>query len=189
MKSKLRVLIENNTKGIANYGLHFAIAGVFVLYIFIQFGKNIISYKLWNVFKNEIRFLEAESSSEPEDKDSQIILASLLLEVSGVDNDYSEQEIRIASRILEQNFQINNKQAEEVLKKATYFRNEKFTIDQFLNKNYSAEEKQQLFSSIWQIMNADQKITFKENNLAIKFQKRLELPRKLAEEVKSQDRL
>lgn len=185
-EKQLQTLIKDNVGGVADYSLTFAIAGIAIVYLSIQFGMDFISDKLWNVFKDEVIFQEAESSVNTVDENSKVALAVLLLQVSGADQEYSDQEIKVSYQILEHNFSIKDQEAKEILKKANHLRNDKFIIDQLLSQNFTIEEKQQLFSSVWQIIAADKKITKPENGFALKLKKRLELPSKLVEDVKSQ---
>lgn len=143
--------------------------------------------KILSFFKNEAISLDIDNSGSPSNQDIQIAVAILLLEASGIDNDYAPEEIKTAYKILENHFKLNNEEAEAILEQADTFRGEKEKINQFvkqLNQSFSVKQRQVVFALIWKIICSDNKVTKEEARISAQFQTRLQLSDEEAGEAK-----
>ncbi len=110
--------------------------------------------------------------------DIRIASCALLLEMSQIDDEFSDSERDRIMSILKKNFQISDEHAEALLKASKEGLDGSIDLWRFtnlINKNYSPEEKFGLIEIIWKVAYADGKLDKHEDYLVHKLAQLLRL--------------
>jgi uncharacterized tellurite resistance protein B-like protein len=111
----------------------------------------------------------------------QVATCALLLEVANSDDEFSEIERENIVRILEENFRLSDKYAQELIDLAEKERKERIDLWGFtrlINENYSLEEKIKVIELVWKVIYADGKLDQYEDHLVHTLSKLLKLEHK-----------
>ena len=106
-----------------------------------------------------------ESSSK---KNTEIALCALLLEVANCDDKFSEDEKKLITDIVKDKFNLEQEEADELIKTAEQERNRSIDLWHFtklINDNYSNEEKFELMEMLWGVVFADSVLDQHEDHI------------------------
>jgi uncharacterized tellurite resistance protein B-like protein len=123
---------------------------------------------------------EKSIDEEGDDKALRIQLATcvLLLEVAHSDDNFSMEEGDHILEILKEEFQLSEKYAGELMMLAHEERQESIDLWRFTNtidNNYSIEEKERVMETLWKVIVADDMLHPREEYLARRLAKLLNL--------------
>ncbi|MBW2124060.1 MAG: TerB family tellurite resistance protein [Deltaproteobacteria bacterium] len=112
------------------------------------------------------------------DRDIRIATCALLLEMAGVDGEFSPDERERIMSILKRDFQMPDEYAAELLEATSERLRDSIDIWQFtnlINENYSREEKIRIIEMVWKIIYTDGKLDSHEDYLVHKLANLLQL--------------
>ena len=132
-------------------------------------------------FFNNNASLKAGDDSKSRERGIEVAACALLVEMAGIDNEFSETEKKGIISILAEEFGLADKMAEEVMELAGEQLKESVDVWQFtslINKNYSPAEKIQLIELVWKVVYADGHLDKHEDYLVKKLSRMLNLSHK-----------
>ena len=113
--------------------------------------------------------------------DIQIATCALLLEMATIDGEFNASEKERIISILKMNYSLSDEDAtvlieaaDEELKKSI----DMWQFTNFINQNYSKDEKKQVIETVWQVIYADGRLDKHEDYLVHKLAKLLRLSHK-----------
>ncbi len=120
-------------------------------------------------------------TQEPESEQIGVELASaaLLMEIIHADYSCSDEETASAKKSLKKAFSLNEQQLENILAKAKQLHCDAVSIHPFveaINKDFDAEKKYRLVSSLWQVAFADGELDRFEQHFIRKIAELLYVP-------------
>ncbi|MDT8317497.1 MAG: TerB family tellurite resistance protein [bacterium] len=136
--------------------------------------------KIKDFFNNNVS-LKGPGDSKIKGNRIEVAACALLLEMASIDNEFSEAERKGIISILEKEFGLADKMAEEVMELASQGLKESVDVWQFtslINKNYSPAEKIQLIELVWRVIYADGNLDKHEDYLVKKLSRMLNLRHK-----------
>ena len=111
----------------------------------------------------------------------RVATCALLLEMANIDDEFNEAEKNNIVNVLKSDFSLPDEDAEELLEISRKELDDsldlwKFT--NFINENYSSEEKIKVIETVWKVVYADGKLDMHEDYLVHKLSKLLKLSHK-----------
>ena len=121
----------------------------------------------------------AEASRQHPEHALRLAVAALLLEMSRMDEEVSEEERLAVEREVREQFGLSGDESEALLKLADAEREEAVDYFQFtrlINDHYSAEEKERVVETLWRIAFADGRLDRYEEHLVRRLAELLYVP-------------
>jgi len=139
-------------------------------------------------FKGEDSSLQIDNTGQTTEQDLVVAVAVLLLEMAGQDEDYAPEETKTIFRALQEQFNIDQEYALELLEIADSMReNAGGAIDGFIekvNQHFTARQRQTVLAMIWKIVFADGEVDKFEIKFAHQMKYRLKLSDEQADQAK-----
>lgn len=132
-------------------------------------------------FFNNNASLKAGADSKGGKSGIEVAACALLVEIAGIDKEFSETERKGIISILEEEFGLEDEMAMEVIELAGEELKDSVDLWQFtslINKNYSPDEKMQLIELVWKVVYADGHLDKHEDYLVKKLSRMLNLSHK-----------
>lgn len=120
--------------------------------------------KLTRIFRSA----RQEQHSKQEDKQLELAVTILLVEVMHADHNLDVQEAELIKSLLQQHFNIDAKQAAELIHKAESKVNQVVSLQEytrFLNKTLDYQKKVCLIENMWHVVFADGQVDKYEEHL------------------------
>ena len=133
--------------------------------------------KLQNFFNQHLR--ETEQNIIPLEHRLQLACAALMIEMIHVDEQVTEQEDTKIRALLEEKFDLNETEIEELIELAHTEKHEATDYHAFtslLNKHYSQQQKIKLIEDLWLLAYADQELDKYEEHLLRRLAELLHVP-------------
>ena len=124
---------------------------------------------------------ESEKSTKVDSKSVSIAACALLLEMAYADSEFTEHEKTNIISILEEEYELDDDDARELITIADQERKESLDLWQFtnlINQNYSHEDKIRVVETLWHVIYADGKVDKHEEYLMRKLTFLLDLEHK-----------
>ena len=124
---------------------------------------------------------------EEKSHDIRIATCALFLEMSNIDDEFSEGEKERILNILKRDYQLSDEHATELMEVSNGELKGSIDLWQFtnlINKNYSLEEKLEVIETVWSIAYTDGELDKHEDYLVHKLAKLLRLTHKQLIEAK-----
>jgi len=127
------------------------------------------------------KFFGVSGKNETDQKsghDVKVAACALMLEMAGIDSEFSEKEKEDIIRILKNNFGLKDEDAHELIVSAEEELNNSvdyWSLTNMINKNYSREEKSDIIELIWRVVYSDGILDKHEDYLVHKLAKLLKL--------------
>lgn len=143
----------------------------------------------------ETRLVVTQITSQADiDHRLKLTCAALMIEMIHVDDEAHESEEKKIRNLLEQQFNLQEDELEELLALALEEKHAAIDYHQFtslINQHYSQEQKIQLIEKLWQLAYADQTIDKFEEHLVRKLAELLHVPHKhfIQAKHKAEDKL
>jgi uncharacterized tellurite resistance protein B-like protein len=120
------------------------------------------------------------------DKESVIGVSALLVHAAKIDENYSEQEVKLVKDFIKS--YLNESNAEEILKKAEEIEKNSNQLLNFTNiiKQNSLDIKKDILHHLWKILISDKKVDQFESNLMRRICGLIYVPDKVSAEIKLQ---
>ncbi len=134
--------------------------------------------KIKRFFEQHIIITESISEDELEHQ-LQLACAALMIEVLYADYSVDENELNTLRRILQENFDLNKEEAENLIQLAEEERNQATDYYQFtslINEFYTQQQKRELVTRLWQMAYADHTIHKFEEHLVRRLADLLHVP-------------
>jgi len=134
-------------------------------------------FKLKNILDKKSEVV-AESQEHDETERLQVATCIILLEVAKSDDEFSSIEKATVKAILKKKFDVSAEAVEELMEMASRKREESVDLWQFtnfINQNYTKEEKIKIVESAWRVIYADEKLNGYEDHFVHKLAKLLQL--------------
>ncbi len=122
--------------------------------------------KIKKIFMDKMQPDEDQPAGNPEKV--SIAACALLLEMAHADSEFSNEEKSRIVAILNENFDLTEDNARELMHLADLERKESLDLWQFtnlINQNYSREEKLRVVETLWQVIYTDGKVDKHEEYL------------------------
>jgi uncharacterized tellurite resistance protein B-like protein len=119
-----------------------------------------------NLFTEKIQPVKEEEHRDQ--RKISTATCALLLEMAHADSEFSDEEKQRILDILKVNFDLTEKDAEDLLLLAEQERQESLDLWQFtnlINKNYSREDKLRVVDTLWKVIYSDGKVDQHEEYL------------------------
>jgi uncharacterized tellurite resistance protein B-like protein len=97
-----------------------------------------------------------------------IATCALLLEMAHADSEFSEEEKKNIISILEEHFDLDARDAQELIELADFERKESLDLWQFtnlINQNYKREDKIKVVETLWRVIYTDKEVDKHEEYL------------------------
>ena len=110
----------------------------------------------------------AKEEEHQDQRKISIATCALLLEMAHADSEFSDEEKQPILDILKVNFELTEKDAEDLLDLAEQERQESLDLWQFtnlINKNYSRKDKLRIVDTLWKVIYSDGKVDQHEDYL------------------------
>lgn len=128
---------------------------------------------------------QMESQKEPQEQDPferiQVATCVILLEAARYDDEFSDVEKTAIRAIIEEDFGINDEDAEALIELATKKRAESRSLRDFthwINENYTEADRRNILESAWKVIFADEKLHSYEDHFIHKLAKLLRFDHK-----------
>ena len=120
------------------------------------------------------------------DKESVIGVSALLVHAAKIDENYSEQEVKLVKDFIKS--YLNESNAEEILKKAEEIEKNSNQLLNFTNiiKQNSLDIKKDILHHLWKILISDKKVDQFESNIMRRICGLIYVPDKVSAEIKLQ---
>ena len=108
-----------------------------------------------------------------------VAACAILIEIAKIDGEFSGEEISTILFFLQNEHNLAQDEAEEILSEAEQELKHSIDLWKFtnaINKNYSKEDKLRLLEFIWEIIYSDDKLDKHEDNLVHKLSRLLNIP-------------
>ena len=119
--------------------------------------------------------------SETSEKDIHLATCALLVELAGIDGEFSSQEKDNIVSIFKTKYQVSDEDIKELLKSSAEALEESIDLWQFtnlINQNYSLKEKLEVIETIWEVAYSDGRLDQHEDYLVHKVATLLRLSHK-----------
>ncbi len=129
-------------------------------------------------FFNKSVLLDEKATEKGNEKRIQIAACSLLIEMAGIDNQFSEDERDRIIAIIKKEFDMSSQTAEELMDLAKLELKGSVDLWQFtnmINESYKMEDKARLMEMVWRVIYADGKLDKHEDYLVKKMAKLLHI--------------
>jgi len=113
-----------------------------------------------------------------EGHDVKVAACALMLEMAGIDNEFSEKELGDMIAILKNKFELKDEDAQILIKSAEEELNnavDYWSFTNLINKNYSRDEKRNLIELVWRVVYSDGILDKHEDYLVHKIARLLKL--------------
>jgi uncharacterized tellurite resistance protein B-like protein len=123
-----------------------------------------------------------DKKNKKEGHDIRVATCALLLEMAYIDKEFSKDEQDEIVSIIKEEYQLPDKQIDELVEAAHEELEGKVDLWQFaslINKNYSYEEKIGIIEMLWKVVYADKKLDKYEDYLVHKVANLLHLPHRI----------
>lgn len=134
---------------------------------------------------NTVKKFFGKSAKTENGKDSShnlhVATCALLMEIAGVDDEFSDEEQRRIVSILEKDYSLPDEYIQEVIAESRKKLEGSIDLWQFtnlINENYSKEEKLEIIKIVWEVVYADGHLDKHENYLVHKLANLLRLSHK-----------
>ncbi|MBN1832956.1 MAG: TerB family tellurite resistance protein [Deltaproteobacteria bacterium] len=114
-------------------------------------------------------------------QNTQVATCAILLEMAGIDNEFSKEEQESLISILKKRYGLSNEDAEELLLASNKELEGSIDLWRFtnlINRDYAIEEKREIIRIVWEIAYADGKLEKHEDYLLHKLAELLHLTHK-----------
>ncbi len=122
--------------------------------------------------------LETDKDGNPAERDVQIAILALLLDMGHIHNELASEEISALVKSMFRHFGLLNEHTGELMEVADYFRTEATAKDklfQLINAHYDPSQRQAILGMVWKIIEADNLVDAYESKLATEVRTRLNL--------------
>jgi uncharacterized tellurite resistance protein B-like protein len=135
---------------------------------------------MFNLKKRLLKPTDVGSVDQEEEEFERIQIATciILLEVAKSDDEFSSIEKTTLTAILQKKFKLSVEAVDELMEIASRKRGESIDLwefTNFINENYTEEEKRQIVEAAWKIIYADKKLDKYEDYFVHKLAKLLQL--------------
>lgn len=142
---------------------------------------------LFHLLSDKAETIRKEDTPEDANRNAATAVCALLLEMAGIDGEFSEAEKGRVISILKNQFHLNDAEAEQIAELAHRELDgslDLWTFTNRINQNYSTEEKLKLVELLWQVIYADKKLDRHEDYLIHKLARLLNLTHRQLIEAK-----
>ncbi len=137
-----------------------------------------------------LKILNNITKKQNEPKVSQeLALATLFIQLAKVDNDFSDEEYRIISTILEKRYGVTKSESEAIIKEAEIIETDSSDTMQITREVKSTipyEDRLEILRDLWQIIMADNYRSNEENNFMRLVTKLLGMSDKLSGQIRGE---
>jgi len=111
-------------------------------------------------------------------RELQIATAALLVEIAGVDDEFSDQEREIIVAFLREHFALGADEVDKILEASAKQLERQLDLYYFtrqINEHFTRPQKLEIIELVWKIILSDQRLTGLEDHLAHRFSRLLRL--------------
>lgn len=136
------------------------------------------TFKRFKDYINGKTFLEIDKDGRPTDLKLRVAVVALLWEMAHVDGHRDPKEYEQIVASIDREFHLMDEQTGDLIMTADFLRKQSDQTNRFveeLSKNFSLEQRQHLYDLIWQVAQADLRITKEEEAFAAFLKTKLRL--------------
>lgn len=131
-------------------------------------------------FLNNIFSKPETSAPKPEvaKRNLQVATAALLLEIAGVDDEFTDEERQVIIKVMKDHFGITSAEVEEILEATDEELNKRIDLYYFtnqINEHFDTEQKIAIIEMVWKVIYTDRHLNGHEDSLVHRFAKLLRL--------------
>lgn len=133
--------------------------------------------KILEYFKGETT-LHVDAQGDATDEDLRMAVAIFLLNTAGRDDDYAPEELRAVYSTMQEQFQIDEEEAQRYLEIADEARKDKEKVNEFvrnINARFNEQQRTMVLAMTWRVVLADGKIEDSEKKFFEQVRNRLRL--------------